>query len=61
MRIVYLIFFLLILGSCKKAGMLKDISGTWQITKVIYSGGSLTADSIVSPANATLHFQRCSL
>lgn len=55
-----IIAFVFISG-CKKEKLLKQIDGNWKITKVVYSGGTLNSDSVVSNPATTLFFEKCSV
>lgn len=52
--------FIFITG-CKKEKLFKHIEGNWKITKVVYSGGTLSGDSVVmNNPNTSLYFKNCS-
>ncbi len=60
-KISLLVLICLLAVSCKKTRFLKRIDGNWKISKIVYSGGSLSADSVVNNPSTTLFFESCKL
>ncbi len=59
--LLFSIIAFVFISGCKKQKLLKQIEGNWTITKVVYSGGTLNSDSVVSNPATILFFEKCSV
>lgn len=60
-RILIIIITFILISGCKKAKLLKQIDGNWQVNKIVYSGGTLSADSVVNNSSTNLFFKKCGI